>query len=170
VWREFNAMVLRLSADSPDGLAQHQSMTGQGYEHWLDKTHSSVEVAGFKIVLMRKQPAAMLKEILEQARAEKAGSGRDWEMAALDDDLLPEKLRLRPRRKGETARVCGQRKNIKLKKLMIDHRIACSRREAWPLLVTPDGEYVWSPGLPPALKFTASDKSQTLAIVRASEV
>jgi tRNA(Ile)-lysidine synthase len=173
VWREFNALVLLFSPDSPGvatGSVSYKASEANLYEHWINGEQTSVEVSGFKITLVRNQPASILKEVLEQAHIEKGRSGIDWQMAALDDERLPEKLCVRPRRKGENALVCGQRKNNKLKKLMIDHKIASSRREGWPLVVTPDGEYVWSPGLPPALKFAANDRTQSLAIVRASDV
>jgi tRNA(Ile)-lysidine synthase len=177
VWREFDALVLVFSAkkNSPDEekyleQSEPQSRRENLYEQMIDQEQASAEVAGFKITMLREQPSSRLQELLEEARIEKARSGVDWKIAALDDSLLPEKLLLRPRRKGQTAWVFGQRKNIKLKKLMIDHKIASSRREGWPIVVTPGGEYVWSPGLPPALKFAATDKTQTLAILRASDV
>jgi tRNA(Ile)-lysidine synthetase-like protein len=175
VWYEFNALVLMFSVNRADtaeksARREHNANKANPYEQWISREHTSVEVAGFEITLVRNQPASILKEVIEEALLEKARSGVDWQMVALDDGLLPEKLCLRPRKKGESAWVYGQRKNNKLKKLMIDHKIASSRREGWPLVVTPDGEYVWSPGLPPALKFAASDKTQFLAIVRASDV
>jgi tRNA(Ile)-lysidine synthase len=177
VWREFDALVLDFSEkkNSPDEEKYREQSAPQSsrenlYEQVIDKEQASAEVAGFKITMLREQPGFRLQELLEEARIEKARSGVDWKIAALDDFLLPEKLLLRPRKKGQTAWVFGQRKNIKLKKLMIDHKIASSRREGWPIVVTPGGEYVWSPGLPPALKFAATDKTQTLAILRASDV
>jgi len=57
-----------------------------------------------------------------------------------------------------------------LKNLMIDHRIPASRRATWPIVTTPSGSYVWSPGLPPALQFTARDDVNTLAVIRATAV
>jgi tRNA(Ile)-lysidine synthetase-like protein len=173
VWREFNTLVFLFSinrANTAKYSIQYPAGQTNRYEYWLHSEQPSVEVAGFKITLVRNQPAPLLQEVLEEARREKARSGIDWQIAALDEALLPEKLCLRPRKKGETAWVCGQRKNNKLKKLMIDHKIVSSRRENWPLVVTPDGEYVWSPGLPPALKFAANDKTQFFAIVRAADI
>jgi tRNA(Ile)-lysidine synthase len=76
-------------------------------------------------------------------------------------------LAVRPRRPGERAHVLGQKKTIKLKNLMIDHRIPSSRRADWPLVTTLDGSYVWSPGLPPASKFAAHHETQRVAILRA---
>lgn len=159
VWREFDAVVFVYAFDE-----------AIFHELVIDKDTSSVAIAGFEITLSRRQQSASLSEILAEARAEKSCGGSDWQIVALDDALLPEKLLIRPRQKGEVAMVLGQRKNIKLKKLMIDHKIAASRRANWPIVVTLDGEYVWSPGLPPALKFAANDKTTTLAILRASNV
>ncbi|PYT10319.1 MAG: hypothetical protein DMF60_00485 [Acidobacteria bacterium] len=75
---------------------------------------------------------------------------------------------IRPRLPGEKAHVIGHRQLIKLKNLMIDHRIPSSSRATWPIVTTPDGCYVWSPGLPPALKFAAHDGTKRIAIMRAS--
>jgi tRNA(Ile)-lysidine synthetase-like protein len=93
--------------------------------------------------------------------------GRDWLMAVLDDDALPAALIVRPRQRGACVRVSGHHKTIKLKKLMIDHTIPASRRAAWPVVMTTDDRYVWSPGLPPAVDFAARNETRTLAIVRA---
>jgi hypothetical protein len=57
-----------------------------------------------------------------------------------------------------------------LKNLMIDHRIPSSRRATWPIVLTTDGRYIWSPGLPPSLEFAARADSQGLAILRASAI
>jgi len=105
---------------------------------------------------------------LDQAKRLKKLVGNDWMMAALDRSLLPGRLIVRPRRKGERAHVAGQRGTKKLKKLMIDHRIPPSARDLWPVITTPDARYVWSPGLPPAVEFSASDETPGLAILRAS--
>ena len=109
--------------------------------------------------------------MIEQAQLEAKRIGRDWMSVALDDDALPESLVIRPRLPGERAQVIGHRQLIKLKNLMIDHRIPSSRRATWPLVTTPDGLYIWSPGLPPALEFAAHDETrdvaQSLAILRA---
>jgi tRNA(Ile)-lysidine synthase len=181
VWREFEALVFVC------GLRQQGETSGSGeafaleaasrasaipgeYAYSISNLHPVVEVAGLRISLRRKQPGAVLAELLEEARTEKALSGRDWKIVALDEALVPENLLVRPRKKGEMVQVSGRSKIIKLKKLMIDHKIAPSRRTSWPIVVTLDGEYVWSPGLPPALKFAARDKTPSLAILRASDV
>jgi tRNA(Ile)-lysidine synthase len=64
----------------------------------------------------------------------------------------------------------GRRRTKKLKNLMIDHKIPSSRRNIWPVVATPDGLYIWSPGLPPAQEFAARDETQGLAILRASAI
>jgi tRNA(Ile)-lysidine synthetase-like protein len=105
--------------------------------------------------------------LLGQAKQLREERGRDWTVAVLDDAALPVRLIVRPRPRGARARVAGHRQTIKLKKLMIDHTIPASRRAAWPIVLTPDDRYVWSPGLPPAVDFAARGETRTLAIVRA---
>src|SRR6185503_3930732 len=122
------------------------------------------------ISLVRGQPGDRLEPAIEQARREKRALGHDWRAAVLDDQLLPERLVVRPRLRGERARVLGHKRTKKLKNLMIDHRIPTSRRAIWPIVATPDGQYVWSPGLPPADEFAARDETHGLAILRASGV
>ena len=91
-------------------------------------------------------------------------------MAVLDAGTMPSRLVVRPRLAGERARVLGQSQIKKLKNLMIDHKIPSSLRAAWPVVATPGGRYVWSPGLPPALEFAAHDETSGLAILRASGI
>jgi tRNA(Ile)-lysidine synthetase-like protein len=110
----------------------------------------------------------LLGEIINEARLVRESGGRDWLVVALDDEALPARLVVRMRRPGERARVLGQARTKKLKNLMIDHKIPTSRRATWPIVATPDGRYVWSPSLPPAVEFAARDKSHRLAILRAS--
>jgi tRNA(Ile)-lysidine synthetase-like protein len=112
----------------------------------------------------------LLESLLEQARCEKQTRKRDWFVVVLDDRMLPARLLVRPRRAGERARVCGQRKIKKLKNLMIGHKIPSSRRNHWPVVTTPDDRYIWSPGLPPSLEFTARDETEGLAILRAATI
>jgi tRNA(Ile)-lysidine synthase len=140
VWREYDMLVFKTRADA-------------------------VEVS-----VERGLPGNTREALIEEARREAARSGRDWILAVLDERLLPETLVVRTRGRGERALVCGQRKIKKLKNLMIDHRIPSSRRANWPIVATPDGRYIWSPGLPPAVEFAARDETQTLAILRASGV
>jgi tRNA(Ile)-lysidine synthase len=155
VWREFDELVVRpVSSDS--------------LEAELDAEHSQVEIGGFTLILTRKVPGSSLRSLLEDAR-QKREAGRDWMMAVLDDSRLPERLGVRGRLPGERAAVSGHRSAKKLKNLMIDHRIPSSRRASWPVVATREGQYVWSPGLPPANKFAAGVESPRLAVIEASE-
>ena len=129
-----------------------------------------MQAGGLLISISRQQPIACKREIVAQTEAEKNNLGVNWKQVALDEAALPEDLLVRPRRPGDRALVVQRRKRIKLKKLMIDHKIASSRRASHPVVTTLDGEYVWSPGLPPALRFAAHDRSTSLAILRATSV
>jgi tRNA(Ile)-lysidine synthetase-like protein len=115
-------------------------------------------------------PVEMLNSVVERTRQAKLGGGKDWLTVALDGRILPLHLVIRPRLSGERAHVLGRRQTIKLKNLMIDHRIPSSRRATWPLVTTQDGDYIWSPGLPPAFKFAAHKGTQVLAVMRASAI
>jgi tRNA(Ile)-lysidine synthetase-like protein len=158
-WREFDALVLRQSA-----------FESAGYQIVIRATDVDVQVAGFDFALQRDVPGALFKSVVETTQHEKERTGFDWTAVALTDCTLPDSLIIRPRQSGERAHVVGQRRTIKLKNVMIDHRIPSSRRVDWPLVTTPDGRYIWSPGLPPAVEFAACDESQRLAILRASAI
>lgn len=159
VWREFDALVFKPLARGID----HPP-----YQTAISSACPAAEAGGFAFTLQRSQPAELLKPAREETQLEAQRIGRDWMSVALDDDALPQSVVIRPRLPGERAQVVGHRQLIKLKNLMIDHRIPSSRRANWPIVTTPDGCYVWSPGLPPALKFAAHDGTKRIAIMRAS--
>ena len=159
VWREFNSLVLRRSGVGPGA-----------YQIAIGASDTEVQAGGFGFTLERDQPGALLKSVIATTQRKKARLGLDWMSVALTDSALPDCLIIRPRQSGERAHVVGQPKTKKLKNLMIDHRIPSSRRANWPLVTTPDGRYVWSPGLPPALEFAARDESRRLAVLRASAI
>jgi len=158
VWREFDAIVLKVN------------QSHAAYDVTLDSTHTPAEAGGFVFTIERPVAGHSLNSIVAEAQQAKRSTGRDWMAVALDDRELPASLIIRPRMKGERAHVVGQRKTKKLKNLMIDHRIPSSRRATWPVVTTPDGDYIWSPGLPPSAKFAAHDEIPSLAILRASIV
>ncbi|HJZ68947.1 MAG TPA: tRNA lysidine(34) synthetase TilS [Blastocatellia bacterium] len=161
VWREFDTLVLKRRQRAPhDG----------DYESLISSSRASAQAGGFNFTLERGLDGDLLKGIIEETKLETQRAGRDWMIVALDNLALPKGLLIRPRRAGESAHVIGQRRAKKLKSLMIDHRIPAGRRADWPLVMTPDGHYVWSPGLPPALEFAASTQTKRLAVLRASEL
>jgi tRNA(Ile)-lysidine synthetase-like protein len=157
IWREFDLLVF-----TPLTETRQAAETVE-----LSLMHPQAEVGGINLTLERGQSAHLLGALIEQARREAQAARQDWLVAVLDDDAIPERLIIRPRRRGEKALVAGQRKIKKLKNLMIDHRIPSSRRRFWPVVTTPDDRYIWSPGLPPAKEFAATDETQHLAILRA---
>jgi len=162
VWREFDALVFKPVA---------RALKEAPYQSPISSACPDAQAGGFAFTLQRNLPNEMLNSVIKETRRARQLAGRDWMSVALDDRALPEELVIRPRLRGQRAHVLGQRKTIKLKNLMIDHRIPCSRRATWPLVTTPDGVYIWSPGLPPALEFAAHaetrDVAQRLAILRA---
>ena len=164
-WREFDLLVFkpRAPVEEEDG-EEDDSVRAPSADC------SRLEAGGIQVGIERGRPGHLLEASIAEARREAASSGRDWIVAVLDDVALPETLVVRNRMKGERAHVCGQRKSKRLKNLMIDHKIPSSRRADWPIVATPDGRYIWSPGLPPAVEFAAHDETQTLAILRASGV
>jgi len=160
VWREYNTLVLRRVSPELE----------RPYEVELSVGHPRAEAGGFALNLQRGLSVTALDSIIETNRQEKDRGSLDWMSVALDDQRLPERLKIRTRLRGERTRVIGCRRTIKLKNLMIDHRIPSSRRATWPIVTTPDGSYIWSPGLPPSLEFAARAESQGLAILRASAI
>jgi tRNA(Ile)-lysidine synthase len=159
VWREFDALVVKRSVvDSAE------------YQIAISSVDPDVKAGEFSFTFRRGLPGATYESVIETTRRERARIGFDWMAVALLDCKVPDLLIIRPRRSGERARVIGQRRTKKLKNLMIDHRIPSSRRANWPLVTTPDGRYIWSPGLPPALEFMAVDESKPLAILRAEAI
>jgi tRNA(Ile)-lysidine synthetase-like protein len=161
VWREFEAIIFTRLDEEVSALA------ARGYAFEFSAAHSPVEAGGLLLTIERGLPASRLPSLINQAQGMKEKRGRDWLMVVLDDEALPAALIVRPRQRGARVRVSGHHKTIKLKKLMIDHTIPASRRAAWPVVMTTDDRYVWSPGLPPAVDFAARDEIRTLAIVRA---
>jgi len=159
VWREFDALVIKTGG-----------IINAPYQAAISSDCPDVDAGGFAFTLERDLPVEMLNSIVERTRQAKLGGGKDWLTVALDGRILPLHLVIRPRLSGERAHVLGRRQTIKLKKLMIDHKIPGSRRNSWPILGTPDGDYIWSPGLPPAFKFAAHKGTQVLAVMCASAI
>jgi tRNA(Ile)-lysidine synthase len=156
VWRELETIIFKWDDRSAGN-----------YLLELSAAPAQVEAGGLGLAIERGLPASQLPALLDQAQRLVEQRRRDWLMAILDDEALSAVLIVRPRRRGQRVRVSGHCKTIKLKKLMIDHTIPASRRSAWPVVMTTDERYVWSPGLPPAVDFAAHGKTRTLAIMRA---
>ena len=65
-------------------------------------------------------------------------------------------LMVRARRPGDSYTPLGKDHKIKLKTLMIRHKIPVSLRDTYPVIASLDGRVIWSPGLPPASEFSAN--------------
>lgn len=173
-WRDFDALVLKDSLKgSPRNSLEsrkREALRSSAQACEISCASPSAEAGGLRLTLVCDQPREGLEASLAEARRERERAGRDWMVAVLDAGATPPRLVVRPRLKGERARVLGHRKTKKLKNLMIDHKIPSSLRAAWPIVATPDGRYVWSPGLPPATEFAAHDETSGLAILRASGI
>jgi tRNA(Ile)-lysidine synthase len=156
VWREFEALVFRTKRSK--SAYRVSVVAGQGL----------AEAGGFAFAIQRNIPGACFNSVVAEAQEVRQRTGRDWMIVALDDDALPADLIIRPRLKGERVDVVSKLKTKKLKTLMIDHRIPASRRADWPVVTSSEGDYVWSPGLPPSAKFAARRDTPRLAILRAS--
>lgn len=160
VWRDFDAVVFKPAAAIKEEACRSS----------ISATNPHTEAGGFSFTLQRGLPVELLNSVMENTKLERHRTSHDWMTVALDDWALPEDLMIRPRIPGQRSIVLGKRRTIKLKNLMIDHRIPSSRRGTWPLVTTPDGRYIWSPGLPPAVEFAAHNETRRLAIMRASAV
>jgi tRNA(Ile)-lysidine synthase len=157
VWRDGRTLVIDKASPSPP------------LEVELTCAPGVIRAGGFLITLERNLPGALFEEIIGRARSQKARTGQDWKMAVLDESLVPDPLVVRTRRPGERVLVIGQSGLIKLKNLMINHKIPVSRRASWPLASTRDGRYVWSPGLPPSVNFAANRETRSLAVLSATD-
>ncbi|HVF90828.1 MAG TPA: tRNA lysidine(34) synthetase TilS, partial [Blastocatellia bacterium] len=163
-WREFDALVLKSS------LPTSRLAASDSGEREISCARPEACAGGLRLTLICDRPRELLEASLAEARRERERAGRDWMMAVLNAGSMPSRLVVRPRLTGERARVLGQSQIKKLKNLMIDHKIPSSLRAVWPVVATPDGRYIWSPGLPPALEFAAHDETSGLAILRASGI
>jgi len=160
VWREFDEIVFMSQPSSPEICVNEQTLDfGLGQD--------SASFGGLILSVERFQPGSLFKQRLRDAKVRAQSTGRDWMIALLDDARLPHLLMVRARRPGEQAHVLGHRGIKKLKKLMIDHRIPSSRRTNWPVVTTSDGQFIWSPGLPPAIEFAAREDNERFAVLTA---
>jgi tRNA(Ile)-lysidine synthase len=84
---------------------------------------------------------------------------------ALDADRLETPLVVRNWLPGDAYRPLGRGHREKLKRLLLERRIAGKDRAVWPVL-TSDGKPIWSSGLPVAAEYAAGPETrQALVIV-----
>lgn len=158
VWRESDRVIFCRRSNEIDD-----------YEYRFDSQHAQVEAGGLTIFLKRGEDKSLFSSLMEEARRGRVERGRDWMMAILDNEGLPDSFIVRPRREGERVCVKSGAGAKKLKSLMIDHKIPARRRTTWPVVVSPQGRYIWSPGMPPDKELIADHRTRRLAVLRAEE-
>lgn len=84
--------------------------------------------------------------------------------AALDADRLGSPLLVRNWRPGDAYRPSGRGHREKLKRLLLERRVAGRDRVCWPVL-TSAGELVWASGLPAAKEFAAQAGTRRALVV-----
>ncbi|HET7896710.1 MAG TPA: tRNA lysidine(34) synthetase TilS, partial [Flavisolibacter sp.] len=151
VWREFDKLTFAPSSAASDEIL-------------LAANATEVVFGGFVITILRRQPVSALPEVIAKNQ-----TGTDWLTVALDEAHLPAQLFIRSRRRGEKALAAGQRQAKKLKQLMIDRQIPVSERPFWAIVSTPNGQYIWSPMLPPEKVFLPGKTTKLIAILSASK-
>ncbi|PYP85082.1 MAG: tRNA lysidine(34) synthetase TilS [Blastocatellia bacterium AA13] len=154
-WREFDVLTLNSMRGEDRRIVEIETAGG------------SALAAGFLIQSSCEPQSQTFDVLMNRIGEHNKRQGSDWMCCFLDGNALPERLIVRPRIRGERALVVGQRSIKKLKNIMIDHRIPVSLRASWPVVATPDDFYVWSPGLPPAIRFLASESGGRFVVLTA---
>lgn len=90
--------------------------------------------------------------------------GSDF-FARIRVDNATQPLTLRARKPGDAYVPAGKTHKIKLKTLMIRHKIPVSLRDTYPVLVDADDRIVWSPGLPTAADFSPGAGEEAALVV-----
>ena len=115
------------------------------------------EVFGdYELTLRRALPRRLAAEL---AAAEEEETMLLRECAALDG------VSWRARAPGDAYAPAGRRRTIKLKTLMIRHKIPLRLRDCYPVLVTAADEVVWAPSLPVARAFAPPDDAAECALI-----
>ena len=93
-----------------------------------------------------------------------AASDTRVQAEALDRDLLRLPLVLRNWRQGDSYRPRGRRRAQKLKRLLLESRVALRERTGWPVL-TSAGALAWVRGLPVAQEFAVQEGTKAGLVV-----
>lgn len=140
VVREFNRLIL-----IPPTLISIDSGQSYRFETVSLKTGSVCEFGGYRFTLVRGVSHENEQMINTQE------SGQYTALLRECDEM--NRLRIRARAPGDGYTPVGRNHRIKLKTLMIRHKIPVSRRNHYPVLVTEDDQIVWAPGLPVSRDF-----------------
>ena len=98
-----------------------------------------------------------------------AGFAPLWKVPLGGDDGV-DSLLVRTRQPGDHFRPVPSCHRMKLKTLMIRHKIPRSKRDTWPVVVTEDDRLVWVPALPVARDFAAPPGAAPRAWLLAGEI
>jgi tRNA(Ile)-lysidine synthetase-like protein len=90
-------------------------------------------------------------------------------LAPLQESRVLDELAVRTRRAGDAYVPVHRHSPVKLKTLLIRHKIALSVRDGYPVLVTPADEIIWAPGLPVAADYVPLPNTQKCALVMVRE-
>ena len=93
-----------------------------------------------------------------------AASDTKVQAEALDAERLRWPLVLRSWRPGDSYRPHGRRRVRKLKRLLLESRVAARERRGWPVL-TSAGSLVWARGLPVAAEFAPRAGTRTGLVI-----
>jgi tRNA(Ile)-lysidine synthetase-like protein len=147
VRREFDDLVLERLSDSPEITPVRMPLI-EGTE---------VVFGSYRVTLTRGLHYKEAREVMDR--------GGNGESALLGEcDELGD-LQLRTRLEGDAYEPEGAERPVKLKKLMIRHRIPHRIRASHPLVVTADNKVLWAPGLPVSRAFAAHEQQRCALII-----
>jgi len=113
----------------------------------------------------------MLKRLWAQASLElNNDEKRELFMTSLRECEELNGLRLRTRFPGDAYIPTNESRAVKLKTLMIRHKIPLTERDKYPILVTKDDQIVWAPGLPVAREFAPIAGSERCVLIAAERL
>lgn len=151
---------------SLSGLSK-QSCTGAGQSAPRETTSYSYIVdpwpTGHAVVQMGETGSQLQLKLIDWP-----ATGREtyWEgFGVLDADRIEPPLLVRNRLPGDSYRPRGRMHEEKLKRLLLEQRIAAKDRTLWPVLISA-GRLVWTRGLPVAADFAARADTQRALVVR----
>jgi tRNA(Ile)-lysidine synthase len=147
VTREFDRLSLSRKMKTPQDKPKPMSLS----------RNDGLESGGFIFSIKRRVPRESLNIIKHKDSAVSSVLLRECEEL---NNLI-----LRTRSPGDAYIPLGRDHKIKLKTLMIRHKIPLTQRDTYPVIVTADDRIVWVPGLPVARQFAASDEESEMTEV-----
>lgn len=158
VTREFDE--LRLTHAKTATLPEASTLLPQVW-----RTAGAIEFGGYKFALRRDLARAEGEQLAAEA------SKSSWAVLLGESSVLDE-LALRTRQAGDAYVPAGRHRPVKLKTLLIRHKIAKAVRDGYPVLVAKMKEeevILGGPGLPVAAAFVLPPDSSTCALLMACE-